>query len=125
RRPCGGPLRAAPSHRTPRHVTPDRTGCSGRRTPSCGCADRSSALVRATRHGHRRFPALTLLQRAVLAEQQIEVNPLLLGEFQEHLLALGVLEPLAVFLEELVRAALAFDPDEQRLLIVDALAKLF
>src|SRR6266567_7482457 len=48
----------------------------------------------------------------------------LVGELEEHLLALGVLEPLAVLLEELVRAALALDADEQRLLIVHALAEL-
>src|SRR6185295_9884173 len=36
----------------------------------------------------------------------------------------GILEPLAVAFEELVRAALALDADEQRLLIVDPLAQL-
>src|SRR5262249_808510 len=41
------------------------------------------------------------------------------------LLAFRVLEALTVFLEELVRSALAFDSDEQRLLVVDALAQLF
>jgi len=35
------------------------------------------------------------------------------------------LEPLAVFLEEPVRAALAADADHQRLLIVDALRQPF
>ena len=45
---------------------------------------------------------------------------LLVGELEEDLLALGVLEPLAVLLEEAVRAALAADADHQRLLIVDA-----
>ena len=39
----------------------------------------------------------------------------LVGKLQEDLLAFGVLEPLAVALEELVRAALALDADEQRL----------
>ena len=61
---------------------------------------------------------------AVLADQQIEVLALLVGELEEDLLAFGVLEPLAVSLEELVRAALALDADEQRLLIVDAVAQL-
>src|SRR6185369_13560388 len=46
------------------------------------------------------------------------------GKFQKYLLALGVLEPFAVFLEELVRAALALDADEQRFLIVHAAAQL-
>ena len=64
--------------------------------------------------------ALALDERAVLANQQIEVVALLVGELEEDLLALGVLEPLAVLLEEAVRAALAADADHQRLLIVDA-----
>ena len=67
---------------------------------------------------------LTLAQRAVLANQQIEVGALLVRELQEDPLAFGVLEALAVALEELVRPALALDADEQRLLIVDALAQL-
>ena len=64
-------------------------------------------------------------QRAVLADQQLEMLALLVGELEEDLLALGVLEPLAVALEELVRAALAADADEQRLLVVDAVGQLF
>ena len=52
------------------------------------------------------------------------MRALLVGELEEDLLAFGVLEPLAVALEELVGAALALDADEQRLLIVDAAAKL-
>ena len=71
----------------------------------------------------RRRP-LALAQRAVLANQQLEVRALFVGELEEDLLAFGVLEALAVALEELVRAALALDADEQRLLIVDALAQL-
>ena len=39
-------------------------------------------------------------ERAVLANQQLEVLALLVGELEEDLLALGVLEPLAVALEE-------------------------
>ena len=46
----------------------------------------------------------------------------LVSELEENALAFGVFESLAVALEELVGAALAFDADEQRLLIVDALA---
>ena len=48
---------------------------------------------------------------------------LFLGELHEDLLAFGVLEPLAVLLEEAVRAALAADADQQRLLVVDALGE--
>ena len=59
-------------------------------------------------------------ERAVLANQQLEVFALLLGELEEDLLAFGVLEPLAVALEELVRAALAADADAQRLGLVHA-----
>ena len=52
------------------------------------------------------------------------MRALLVSELEKDLLSFGVLEPLAVLLEELVRPALAFDPDEQRLKIVDALAQL-
>ena len=48
---------------------------------------------------------------------------LLVGKLHEDLLAFGVFEALAVLLEEAMRAALALDADEQRLLIVDALAE--
>src|SRR5215207_5630431 len=43
---------------------------------------------------------LFLAQQAVLANQHLEVLPLLFRELQEDLLAFGVLEPLAVALEE-------------------------
>src|SRR6476619_1411376 len=46
------------------------------------------------------------------------------GKLQKDLLPLGILEAFTVSLEELVRASLALDADEQRLLIVDALSKL-
>src|SRR4051794_1546071 len=79
--------------------------------------------------GHARalraaLAAQTFAQAAVLPNQEFEVRALLGGELEEHLLAFRVLEALAVLLEELVRSALAPDADEQRLLIVDALAKL-
>ena len=45
---------------------------------------------------------------------------LLVGELEEHLLAFGILEPLAVTLEELVGPALARDADHQGALVVDA-----
>src|SRR5688572_5198721 len=48
---------------------------------------------------------------------------LLVGKLHENLFAFGILEALSVFLEEPVRSALAFDADEQRLLVVDALAE--
>ena len=44
--------------------------------------------------------------------------PLFVGELEEDLLALRFLELLAVLLEETVRAALALDADEKRLLVV-------
>ena len=79
---------------------------------------------RPTPAGAARPLSLTLGQRAVFANQQIEVLALFRGELEEDLLALRVLEALTVTLEEVVRAALAFDADEERLLIVDALAQL-
>ena len=51
-------------------------------------------------------------------------DALFVGELEEDLLALGVLELLAVALEEAVRAALALDADHQRLAIVDAVGQL-
>ena len=63
---------------------------------------------------------LALDQRAVLADEQVEMLALLVGKLEEDLLAFRVLEALAVFLEEAMRAALAADADHQRLLIVDA-----
>ena len=63
-----------------------------------------------------------MTQRAVLANQQLEVLALLFGELEEDPLAFGVLEPLAVALEEAVRAALAADADAVGLEIVDAVA---
>ena len=68
--------------------------------------------------------ALPFDKRSVLADQQLEVCPLFVGELEEDLLALRVLEALAVALEEPVRAALAPDADHQRLQIVDALGQL-
>src|SRR5262249_24436781 len=64
--------------------------------------------------------ALPLAKQLVFADQQLQVRALLVGELEKHLFTLGVLEPFAVALEELVRAALAADADEQRLLVVDA-----
>src|SRR5438132_12552837 len=51
------------------------------------------------------------------------MDALFVGELQEHALAFRFLEALAVAFEELVRSALALDADEQRLLVVDALAQ--
>ena len=53
------------------------------------------------------------------------MGPLLFRKFHEYLLAFRILEPLAVFLEELVRPALAANADHQRLLIVDASGQAF
>ncbi len=44
--------------------------------------------------------ALTLHEGAVFADEQVEMGALFVGELQEDLLAFGVLETLAVFLEE-------------------------
>src|SRR5687767_14376982 len=82
------------------------------RAHACGGGRRGSSAAAGA--------ALTLDERAVLANQQIEVIALLVGELEEDLLAFRVLEPLAILLEEAVRPALAADPDHQRLLIVDA-----
>src|SRR3954471_463046 len=64
--------------------------------------------------------SLSLDEGPVLAHEQVEVSALLVGEFEEDLLAFGILEALAVFLEKAVRSALAPDSDHQRLLILDA-----
>src|SRR5687768_6136762 len=87
------------------------------RSPRAGAGGRSGGRTRAAR---RARPSLPLHERAVLAHQQVKVVALLVGELEEDLLALGILEALAVLLEEPVRAAFAADADHQRLLIVDA-----
>src|SRR4030095_8126389 len=63
---------------------------------------------------------LALHQRTVLANKQVEMVALFVSELQEDLFALGVFEALAVLLEEAMRASLAADPDDQRVLSVDA-----
>src|SRR5579864_5774195 len=100
---------------------PAPPACTVRPTPWCVYEGRSPRFRRPL---HVTRAILPIAKRAVLADEQIEVRPLLVGELEEHLLALGILEALAVALEELVRAALASDPDEQRPRIVDALAEL-
>src|SRR5258706_16328715 len=69
-----------------------------------------------------RLPAasLPLDERAVLAHEQVEMLALLVGELEKDLLAFGVFESLAVFLEEAMRVAFAADADQQGLLIVDS-----
>src|SRR5580704_2508044 len=91
---------------------------TSRLTRWCGREDRSGGVSKGAPGAH------PLPQRAVLADEKVELRALLVGKFQEDLLALGVLEPLAVPLEELVRPALAFDADEQRLPVVNALPEL-
>ena len=80
-------------------------------------ADRQS-----DRAGATRSRPLAVGQGAVFADQQVEMLALFGRELEEDLLALRVFEALAVALEEIVRAALALDADEQRLLVVDSLA---
>src|SRR5687768_18055828 len=88
----------------------------GRRgSPRAGAGGRSRRRARAAAR-----PSLPLDQRAIFAHQQVQVFALLVSELEEDLLALGILEALAVLLEEPVRTALAADADHQRLLIVDA-----
>ena len=62
--------------------------------------------------------ALPLHEITVFPDEQVEMVALLGRELEEDLLALGVLEALAVALEELVRVALAADADEQRAQVV-------
>src|SRR5262245_17170438 len=95
--------------------------------PLCEYAGRSTRGPHGSRAGHTTgvtlaatAPALPFAQGTVFADQQIEVFALFLGKFQKYLFAFGILEPLAVAFEELVAAALAFDPDEKRFLIVDS-----
>ncbi len=68
--------------------------------------------------------ALPLGERAVFANEQVQMSALFVGKLEKNLLALGILEAFAVPFEELVRSALAPNADEQRLLIVDALPQL-
>src|SRR5437868_3469354 len=95
----------------------------------CWASRRTISCTRSTRR--RRCSARKVCsdaepfaQRAIFVDQEIAVVALFLGELEEDLLALGVLEPLAVLLEELVRVALALDADEQRLQVVDARLQL-
>src|SRR6187402_912526 len=86
----------------------------------------SGGMARTPRLGFRTsllgLGSVPLEQRAVLANQQLEMLALLFGELEEDALAFRVLEALAVLLEEAVRAALAADADAVGLEIVDAVA---
>src|SRR5262249_48936172 len=95
---------------------------NGRRRPLYADADRSRRSAAAVWPG---AAARAGGQRSVLADQQVEMVALLVGELEEDALAFGLLEPLAVPLEEAVRTALAADADQQRALVVDALPQLF
>src|SRR5687768_11811198 len=66
--------------------------------------------------------AMPLGQRAVFAQQQLEVLALLFGELEENLLARRIFEPLTVALEEAVRPALAANADAVGLEIIHAVA---
>src|ERR671910_2793867 len=72
---------------------------------------------------HRPATPFARDEALVLADEQLEMLLLLFGKLHEYLFAFGVFEPLAVLFEEAMRPALALDADEQRLLIVDALAQ--
>ena len=84
-------------------------------------AQPAAAAAAASRRGVRAPPPLPLDERAVFADQQLQMCALLVGELEEDLLALRILELVAVSLEEAVRAALALDADHQRLPVVDAI----
>src|SRR4051794_38903134 len=91
---------------------------------SCGGGDRSRQRGRVTTDLglaalRASAPALAFHEGPVLADEQLEMRALLVGELQENFLALGVLEFFAVAFEETVRAALALDADHQRLPVVD------
>src|SRR6188768_2099233 len=100
------------------------TSSEGVQTPSDAVVWRWRSMTPDT-SGLPRGAALPRDQALVFANEQIEVGALLFGKLHEDLLPFGVLEPLAVFLEELVRASLAADADHQRLLIVHSPAQAF
>src|SRR6476620_2383067 len=91
------------------------SGCSRRRRRWYGGGDRSRT-ARGGGGARRRGAAavLPLDERTVFANEELEVLPFLVGELEKHLLALGILESLAVALEELVGPALAPDADHER-----------
>src|SRR5262252_8764836 len=98
-----------------RSSTPDRASC--RRRGAVGGGGRTPAAAAGGRRASR-------TQRAILANQQLEVRAFLVRKLEKHLLSRRILEPFTIFLEELMRAALAPDPDQERLLVVHALAQL-
>src|SRR5262245_39118281 len=69
-------------------------------------------------------PFLSLDERPVFTNEEIQVGALFVGELEKDPLAFGVLETFAVSLEELVRPALAADANHQRLAVVDAFRQL-
>src|SRR5262245_144702 len=95
---------------------------------SCGGGERSRSGRRLLPRLAARRPAATtglaIDERTIFANEQLEVRALLVGELEEDPLALGVLETLAVALEELVRSAFAADADHQRLAVVETLGQL-
>ena len=124
RQPCRDRSRA--STRTP--------AAAARATSSSGVQRPSDAVVWVwrsinARHARgARFPARRTDSRSRSArysrDEQVPVGAFFFGEFEKDLLAFRILEPLAVFLEELVRVALAPNADEQRLQIVHPGAQL-
>src|SRR5690349_18873342 len=98
------------------------TSAAGSSRPSeavvCRCRSITRAIGRLERSsgaclGTARFAlgggglALPFEEGAIFANQQLEMLALLGGELQEDLLAFGVLEAIAVALEETMRGALA------------------
>src|SRR5439155_7464464 len=97
---------------------------SGRRRRWCGYGDRSTRDAR-RRALPRPVNRQTFAQRPIFGGQESPVGALLFGKLEEDLFAFGILEAFAVLLEELVRIALAADPDEQCLQVVHAGAQPF
>src|SRR6185436_2707775 len=82
-----------------------------------GCGDRSMGGTRRRAFSgpaHRQ----SFAEGPIFRDQQVPVGAFFFGKFEKDLFAFRILEPVAVFLEELVRVALAANPDEQRLKVV-------
>src|SRR3954463_16824867 len=74
------------------------TSSDGLQTPSdavvCRCRSMTPGIC-----GFPRSPAFPSHKVLVFADQQLEMSALLFGKLHENVLALGVLEPLAILLE--------------------------
>src|SRR5262245_65013700 len=118
---CRDRSRSGRQRPPPPRAPPARPANIARPTQSYGYGDRSMPLRSgaAKRAVFARPRALPFAQRLVLVQQQIQMRALFVGELEEDSLAFRILEPLAVALEEVVRAALALDADQERFEVVD------